>query len=127
MQSHRPGSPLTRSASEAKEVSVSEQSVEARVGLAPLAHETSQRDDVLLSGHLAVLIDLQLTRSNVNSQFQGANRIEPTQLGCDTYLGDLNLDRSVVLSGDESVGGRALSGDIEIHNLSFVVLHLYYS
>ena len=44
----------------------------------------------------------------------------------DTYLSDLDLDGSVVLGGDESVSGRALSGDVEIHNMSFVVLHLYY-
>ena len=31
----------------------------------------------------------------------------------------------MVLSGDESVGGGALSWDIDIHNVSFVVLHLY--
>ena len=42
-----------------------------------------------------------------------------------TYLSDLDLDRSVVLGGNESVRGRALSGDIDIHNISFVVLHLY--
>ena len=44
--------------------------------------------------------------------------------GRDTYLSDLDLDRSVVLGGDESVSGRALSWDVEIHNMSFVVLHL---
>ena len=43
-----------------------------------------------------------------------------------TYLSDLDLDGSMVLGGDESVSGRALSGDVEIHNGSFVVLHLYY-
>ena len=42
-----------------------------------------------------------------------------------TYLSDLDLDRCVVLGGNESVSGRALSGDIDIHNISFVVLHLY--
>ena len=31
----------------------------------------------------------------------------------------------MVLGGDESVGGGALSGNIDIHNVSFVVLHLY--
>ena len=46
--------------------------------------------------------------------------------GANTYLSDLDLDGSVVLGGDKSVSGRALSGDVEIHNLSFVVLHLYY-
>ena len=40
-----------------------------------------------------------------------------------TYLSDLDLDGSVVLSSDESVGGRALAGDVEINNMSLVVLH----
>ena len=44
-----------------------------------------------------------------------------------TYLSNLDLDRGVVLSGDQSVRGGALAGDVEIHNISFVVLHLYYS
>jgi len=88
--------PLTRSSSEAEEVSVSEQSVEAAVSLTSLAHETSQSDVVVLSGHLAVFV----------------------------ALSDLNLDRGVVLGGDQSVGGRALAGDIEIHNISFVVLQV---
>ena len=49
------------------------------------------------------------------------------RIGEHAYLGDLNLDRGVVLGGDESVGGGALSRDVDIHNVSFVVLHLYYS
>ena len=44
----------------------------------------------------------------------------------DTYLSDLDLNRSVVLGGDQSVGGGAFSGDVDIYNVSFVVLHLYY-
>ena len=30
----------------------------------------------------------------------------------------------MVLGGDESVVGGALAGDVEIHNFSFVVLHV---
>ena len=40
------------------------------------------------------------------------------------YIGDIDLDRGAVLSCDESVGGRALSGDVKINNLLLVVLHL---
>ena len=32
----------------------------------------------------------------------------------------------MVLGGDKSVGGGAFPGDVDVHNLSFVVLHLYY-
>ena len=39
------------------------------------------------------------------------------------YLSDLDLNRSVVLGSDEPVGGRALSWDIDVHNVSLVVLH----
>ena len=40
-----------------------------------------------------------------------------------TYFGDFNLDGGVVLCGDESVGGRALAGDVEVYNLLLIVLH----
>ena len=39
------------------------------------------------------------------------------------YLGDLDLHGGVVLGSDESVGGRALAGNVEINNFSFVVFH----
>ena len=72
MEVHRrlvvPQSLPTRSTPKAKEISVSEQPVEAGVGFASLAHETSQGNDVFLSGHLALFVDLQKqTRSNVNT------------------------------------------------------------
>ena len=64
-----PGSSTdSRSAPEAKEISVSEQYVETGVSLASLSHETSQSNDVFLSGHLALLVDLQ-TRSKVKKMF----------------------------------------------------------
>ena len=47
-----------RSFLEGEEVSFGEQSVEARVGLASLAHETSQGENVFLSGHSALFVDL---------------------------------------------------------------------
>ena len=42
---------------------------------------------------------------------------------CATYFGDLDLDGGVVLGSDESVGGRALAGDVKVNNLLLVVLH----
>lgn len=45
--------------------------------------------------------------------------------GVCTYLSDFDLNGGVVLGSDESVGGRALAGDVDVHNVSFVVLHLY--
>ena len=42
----------------------------------------------------------------------------------DSYLSDLNLHGSVVLGGDEFVGRRALAGDVDIHNILLLVLHL---
>ena len=41
------------------------------------------------------------------------------------YLSDLDLNRSVVLGSNQSVGSGALPGDVDVHNVSFVVLHLY--
>ena len=97
------------STTEADEVLVSEESVEAGISLASLAHEAGEgHDRVFATGHLAVLVNLKQGSESMNL----------------SYLGDLDLDGSVVLGGDESVGGGALAGDVEIHNLSFVVLHL---
>ena len=42
----------------------------------------------------------------------------------ETYFGNVDLNRGVVLSSDESVGSRAFSGNIEINNLLLVVLHI---
>ena len=54
---------LLFSTTEAEEISVSEESVEAGVGLATLAHEASKRDDgVFGAGHLSVFVDLQFRR-----------------------------------------------------------------
>lgn len=41
-----------------------------------------------------------------------------------TYLCDFNLDGGVILGRNEPVGGRALARDVQVHNLSLVVLHL---
>ena len=53
----------SRSLSEAKQVSVSEQSVEAGVSLTSLAHEAGQSDDVFLASHLAFLVNLANTNT----------------------------------------------------------------
>ena len=45
-------------------------------------------------------------------------------MGLKAYLGDLNLNRGVVLGPNEPVGGGALPGDVELHNPLFIVLHL---
>ena len=62
----RPGSCTTRSASETEEVFIREEPVEAGVSLTSLAHETRKSDDVLLSSHDTLLVDLE-TRHNVNT------------------------------------------------------------
>ena len=63
----------------------------------------------------------------MSSTLKTVHRKGWTRQSLATYLSDLDLDRGVVLSGDQSVRGGALAGDVEIHNISFVVLHLYYS
>ena len=40
-----------------------------------------------------------------------------------TYVSDFNLDGSVVVGGDEGVSGGALSWDVQVNNLVFIVLH----
>lgn len=39
-----------------------------------------------------------------------------------TYLTNVDLDGGMILSVEDSVSGRALSGDIEINELSLIVL-----
>lgn len=36
---------------------------------------------------------------------------------------NVDLDRGVVLGGDDPVRGRALPGDVEVHHLTLLVLH----
>ena len=45
------------------------------------------------------------------------------EAGWGTYLGDLDLDGSVVLGANKSVGGGALAGDVEFYNSFLFVLH----
>ena len=127
----------TDSFPETKKISLSEKSVEAGIGLSSLAHEAGQSDDVLLSSHFAILINLSNRHAQMLKpivafiQMDTLGRMRKGTLTSYclervTYTGDLNLDRGVVLGSDESVGGGALSGDVDIHNISVVVLHLYY-
>ena len=41
-----------------------------------------------------------------------------------TYFGNVDLNGRVVLGRDQSVSGRALSGNVEINYLLLVVLHI---
>ena len=81
---------------EGDEVHLSEESVHATISLTSLSHEAGESEGLLLSVDLAILINVS----------------------------DLKLDGGVVVGGDQSVGGRALSGDVEVHNFTFIVLHL---
>jgi hypothetical protein len=40
------------------------------------------------------------------------------------YLGNLDLNGSVVLGGDEAVSGRALAWDVFVLDISFFVDHI---
>ena len=69
--------PHMKSTSEADDVHVSEESVDASVGLSAGSHEASEGDGLLLASDLSILVNLS----------------------------DVNLDGGAVLSGDESVSG----------------------
>jgi hypothetical protein len=72
------------------------QAVHGIVALAHRSHEAAEGVDVVLAGDgAAVLVD----------------------------LGDGDLDGAVVLGLDDAVGGAALAGDVEVHDLTTVVLH----
>ena len=79
-------------------VHLSEESVHASISLTSLSHEAGESKSSLLSVDLAILI----------------------------HSSDFELNSGVVVGGDESVGGRALSGDVQVHNFTFVVLHLFF-
>ena len=80
-------------------VHLSEESVETGIGFTSLSHESGESNGLFLSGDFA----------------RGVN------------VGDLNLDRGVVIGCDETVSGRALSWDVKIHDLSFIVLHFVFT
>ena len=44
-----------------------------------------------------------------------------------TYVSDFDLDGRVIVSRDQVVSGRALSGDVQIYDFVFVVLHFSYT
>ena len=59
---------LRTSLSEAKEISVSEESVKASIRLSSLSHEAGEGDDVFLSSDLAFLIDLKNKRDTLSKK-----------------------------------------------------------
>ena len=81
---------------EGKQVHLVEESVQAGVGLASSSHLASEGNGLLSAVQLSILID----------------------------VGNLNLNGGSVVSGDELVGGGALAWNVQVNNLSLVVLHL---
>lgn len=69
--------------------------VEGIIRVTLLTEGTAESVGDVGTGHLALLID----------------------------FGNVDLDRSVILGDDQSVGGRALAGDVKVDNLSLIVLH----
>ncbi len=74
-----------------------EDAVQGGISLTLLADETGEGHGVGLTSQATVLVDL------TNAHLHGG----------------------VVLSVDNAVSGRALSGDVEIHDLTLIVLHDY--
>ena len=67
------------SLSEAQKVSISEKSVQASICFSSLSHEASEGDNVFLSGHLALLINLKSKR-DISKQ-EGKARAESISAG----------------------------------------------
>ena len=61
---------LDASLSEAKKVSISEKSVKASISFSSLSHEASESNNVFLSGHLALFINLKNKRDIVSKLTQ---------------------------------------------------------
>lgn len=49
---------------------------------------------------------------------EGVGNLLSGHLSLIINLGDVDLDRSVILGSDQSVGGRALAGDVKVDNLA---------
>ena len=71
-----------------------EESVQGSVAVALRSHETSNGEGGRLTSEDSLLVN----------------------------IGDVDLNSSVVLSVEDSVSGRALSGDIEVNKLALIVL-----
>ena len=66
---------LRTSLSEAKKVSVSEESVKASIRLSSLSHEAGKGDDVFLSGDLSFLIDLLNKRDTLSKESRKRQKV----------------------------------------------------
>ena len=84
---------------EAKETGLAEESVHASIGLSSSSHAAAEGEGLLLAVELSVLVDVS----------------------------NFDLHGGVVGGGDKSVGSRALSGDVQVNNLSLFVLHFVYT
>merc|ERR1719188_1602653 len=80
---------------ECEEALLVQQAVEARVALAAVADEASQREGVEVARVAAILVD----------------------------LAHIQLHSAMLLRGDEPVRRRALPGKVEVNNLALLVLH----
>lgn len=56
--------------------------------------------------------------SLTNSTVEGVGDVGSSHLSLVVNLGNVDLNRGVVLGGDEAVGRRALAGDVKVDNLA---------
>ena len=96
-----------QSSSEADQVHIGKEAVNASISLTSWSHESSQSNSLLLASDLSVLINLYHTMTNHEW----------------TYISNIDLNWGGVLRSYESVSGWTLSGNVEINNLLLLVLH----
>ena len=80
-------------------VHLAEESVETSISFTSLSHESGESNGLFLSGDFTRWVN----------------------------VGDLNLDGGVIIGCDETISGRALSWDVQIHDFSFIVLHFVFT
>ena len=85
-----------------------EESVQGSVAVTLGPHETSNSEGGGLTGVNSLLVNLRKQVENTITRL--------------TYLSDVDLNGGMILGVEDSVGCRALSRNIEINELSLIVL-----
>ena len=96
--------------------------LEAPVAFPFSSHYTRRNDNMVSNG--CGIADAAREPSAVLSLACAKDTVTIRTITTITYSGDFDLDGGVVLGSNESVGGATFTGDVELHDPLFVVLHI---
>ena len=98
-----------------KEMRVSGQSVITE-GVETASRKRERRENLPVEGIIGITLLTESTAESVSD-------VGTSHLSLFVDFGNVDLNRSVIFGDDQSVGGRALAGDVKVDNLSLIVLH----